>query len=300
MFMTEEISAFLLDMEEKKHTSQNTRLSYERDLRKLGEYLESQEITNLCDVHTETLQAYLACLEEAGKKNATISRMVASCKAFFAYEVKKNSLLESPAQQLKAPKIEKEAPVILSPEKVWQLLNQPKGTAPKELRDKAMLELLYATGIRVSELVRLELDDINLDVEYLICRSEKGNRMIPFDQDVRDCLAAYIGKARKMLLDDAKSTILFTNCNGKPMSRQGVWKMIKSYGKKAGISEEITPYTLRHSFAAHLVSSGADLRAVQAMLGHSDLSTTQIYLKLNQSRLRDLLNEHKQDVTDKL
>lgn len=169
-----------------------------------------------------------------------------------------------------------------------KLLEQLSGSSPKELRDKAMLELLYATGIRVSELIALKLSDINISMEYLTCRDAHRERIIPFGGIAREAIENYLDLGRPKLIKDESCDLLFTNCSGGEMSRQGFWKIIKCCGKKAGITSEITPHTLRHSFAAHLVSNGADLKSVQEMLGHSDISTTQIYAQVNQNRIREV------------
>ncbi len=182
-----------------------------------------------------------------------------------------------PAELLKTPKIEKKIPLILSVEEVNRFLEQPDGTSAKEIRDKAMLELLYATGIRVSELIGLKLQDVNLSVGFLICRDGEKERMIPFGKKVNQYLKTYLDQARPELIKENESVWLFTNCSGRQMSRQGFWKIVKYYGDKAGIQVDITPHTLRHSFAAHLISSGADIQAVQTMLGHADLATTLAY-----------------------
>lgn len=173
-------------------------------------------------------------------------------------------------------------------EEVEQLLNQTKGSTPKELRDCAMLELLYATGIRVSELIHLQIDDINLQMEYIKCRDAHKERIVPFGSMAKEAVSQYLKEGRNALVKENENPWLFTNCSGQPMTRQGFWKLVKGYGKKAGIRNEITPHTLRHSFAAHLVNNGADLHSVQEMLGHSDISTTQIYARINQNKIREV------------
>ena len=209
-------------------------------------------------------------------------------KALFHYLVKQGMMEEDISIPLKAPKIEKKVPEILTSEEVVRLLEQPKGDSDKEIRDKAMLELLYATGIRVTELITLKVSDVNMQMSFLICRDGDKERMIPFGHEARVALQRYLEVSREHMLMNHKVDELFVNCSGTPMSRQGFWKLIKYYAKKAGISDAITPHTLRHSFAAHLVENGADLKSVQEMLGHSDISTTQIYVHLSQNRLRDV------------
>lgn len=195
---------------------------------------------------------------------------------------------ENPAADIELPKVEKKAPEILSLEKVELLLEQPKGEEDKEVRDKAMLELLYATGIRVTELISLKVSDLNLPLEYIHCGSEAKSRIIPIGAQAKASLHKYMERVREHMISVPEEEALFVNCNGKPMTRQGFWKIIKSYARRAGIEEDITPHILRHSFAAHLIENGADLRSVQEMLGHSDISTTQIYTKLTNQKLKNV------------
>ena len=279
---------FVRYLHEVKKTSQNTELSYERDLRKLKEYLEEKAIVEVESITEEHLTPYIRQLTESGRKPATISRSIASVKAYFGYLLQKELISRDISCQIKAPHIEKKLPGVLSAEETIRLLEQPKGSTPKELRDKAMLELLYATGIRVSELISLKLSDINLNMEYIICTDAHKERIIPFGEVARSAVHEYLDKGRSKLISDDNSELLCTNCSGQAMSRQGFWKLIKYYGSKAGIEADITPHTLRHSFAAHLVNNGADLKAVQEMLGHSDISTTQIYSQINQTRIREV------------
>lgn len=283
--MEEQINGFINYLHNVKKMSQNTEMSYRRDLHKLEVFLSGK---NIAKVTGEELKAYISSLEEQGFKPATISRNVASIKAFFHYLVKEGAVSDDVSAALKSPKIEKKAPDILSTEDVVKLLEQPHGDSPKELRDKAMLELLYATGIRVSELISLLESDVNMAMGYIVCRDLHKERVIPFGGEARNALNRYIGESRNAMIDSDECHALFVNCSGGPMSRQGFWKLIKYYAKKAGISADITPHTLRHSFAAHLVENGADLRAVQEMLGHSDISTTQIYANMTHSRIRDV------------
>lgn len=275
--MLSDITNFAEYLREVKKTSRNTELSYQRDLIQLSAYLEEQGITEVGKVTKTSLNSYILYLEREGKATTTISRMLASMKAFFHYEFSLGRIPKDPAELLKAPKIEKKAPTILSVEEVEMLMAQPKGKKPKEIRDKAMLELLYATGIRVSELVHLELTDVNLPVGFITCRDDQKERNIPFGRTTKKALVDYLENGRESLLKGKEANWLFVNCSGKAMSRQGFWKIIKYYGEMAGIQSDITPHSLRHSFAAHLLKNGADVRAVQNMLGHSDMATTQVY-----------------------
>lgn len=286
--MRKEIDAFISYMHEQRQTSGNTEAAYARDLRKLMEHLEQQQVTSFAQMTTEQLQTYVHELEAQGRKAATISRFLASAKAFFAWQVAEGMRADNPAKELKAPKIEKKPPEILSEEAIKQLLDQPSSHAPKELRDKAMMELLYATGIRVSELISLELSDVNLQLEYVTCRDEHKERTVPFGNTAKQALMLYLEKSRPQLVGDTDCKLLFTNCSGEPMSRQGFWKIVKYYGRQANLGGEITPHTLRHSFAAHLLGNGADLKSVQELMGHSDISTTQVYMQLSDRKIREV------------
>lgn len=286
--MTNDIDNFITYLQDVKKTSKNTQISYERDLKKMNNFLWEQGITSVSEITETGLNSYILYLEKEGKKPSTISRSIASMKAFFSYLQKQDYVNKDLAANLKAPKIEKKMPSILTPDETVRLLEQPSGDTPKELRDKAMLELLYATGIRVSELIALKLTDVNIAMEYLTCSDTHKERIIPFGSIARKAIENYLESGRPKLVKDESCDLLFTNCSGSPMSRQGFWKIVKYYGNKAGIVSEITPHTLRHSFAAHLVNNGADLKSVQEMLGHSDISTTQIYTQMNQSRIREV------------
>lgn len=292
--MKEEIGKFIEYLHVEKQTSKNTEVSYERDLKKMCQYLEEQGVASVKTISTTVLNSYVFYLEQGGMKPATISRSIASMKAFFAYLYKYYKIEEDPTEKIKAPKIEKKPPSVLSTEEITQLLELPSGNSPKELRDKAMLELLYATGIRVSELISLKISDVNIQMEYLNCIDAHKERTIPFGKKAKEALKNYLNDGRPRLVENEESNWLFTNCSGQSMSRQGFWKLIKSYGCKAGIESEITPHTLRHSFAAHMVANGADLKSVQEMLGYADIAATQIYAQMNQNtKIRDVyLNAH--------
>ena len=286
--MTEDIKDFVVYLREVKRTSANTEVSYQRDLLQMASYLREKGITEVSKVTRTSLNSYILHLEKEGKATTTISRVLASMKAFFHYELSCGRIRRDPAELIKAPRVEKKLPTILTVEEVNCLLAQPGGEAPKEIRDKAMLELLYATGIRVSELIHLKLEDVNLNVGFITCRDGVKERTVPFGKVARQSLMDYMERSRKVLLKGSESEWLFTNCSGKPMSRQGFWKIIKYYGEKAGIQADITLHTLRPSFAAHLLKSGADVHAVQAMLGHSDMATTQAYMAYSRAgEMRD-------------
>ncbi len=286
--MDNHIDTFILYLHNMKKTSENTEMSYRRDLYKVQLFMEKRGIFALRDITASDLEDYVADLKKQNFAAATVSRNIASIKAFYHYLVKEGIVEENIAEDLKAPKIEKKIPEILTMEEAIRLLNQPKGNSPKEIRDKAMLELLYATGIRVSELITLKLSDINLQLAYIVCRDHEKERMIPFGKEAKNALVKYLDKTREAMIEGNETEVLFCNCSGQAMSRQGFWKLIKYYAKKADIQADITPHTLRHSFAAHLVENGADLRSIQEMLGHSDISTTQIYANMNHNHIREV------------
>ena len=239
--MVGEIANFVEYLKDVKKTSRNTQVSYQRDLLQLCEYLEGQGIYEVSKVTRTSLNSYILYLEREGKATTTISRVLASIKAFFHYEFSMGNIKRDPAELLKAPKIEKKAPVILTVEEIEALMAQPCGRNAKEIRDKAMLELLYATGIRVSELVHLKLEDVNLNVGFITCRDQQKERMVPFGKVARKALQEYLMNSRGILLKGRESEWLFTNCSGLPMSRQGFWKIIKFYGDKAGIKSATAP-----------------------------------------------------------
>ncbi len=286
--MQKEIDSFISYLHNVKKTSDNTVLSYQRDLKKLRTFLEEKGIRSTLDITEAVLKDYVKSMSDAGFKPATISRSIASVKAWYHYMTSNGMVTSDISVGLKAPRIEKKLPEIMTLTEVNSLLDQPKGDSPKEIRDKAMLELLYATGIRVSELIGLKVTDINLQSGMIVCRDSHKERVIPFGSTAKNAIVRYLNDSRDKLVGDGKADTLFVNCSGEEMSRQGFWKLIKYYAKKAGIEADITPHTLRHSFAAHLVENGADLKSVQEMLGHSDISTTQIYVNMNHNHLRDV------------
>lgn len=273
---------------DKQDISQNTAVSYRRDLCRLADYLGVQGVQDYRVVTEAMLRDYLRHMESEQKSPATISRSIASMKAFFRYLVQAGEMVQNPAVHLKAPRIEKCEPHVLTPQEVALLLRQPDGKSAKSIRDSAMLELLYATGIRVSELVQLKLSDLNISLEYIVCRQGKGERVIPFGKTAKKSLQTYLASARPALVKDPACELLFTNLSGQQMSRQGFWKILKKYGREAGIQGELTPHTLRHSFAAHLVNNGADLYAVQEMMGYSDLSAAHVYAKMRHVPIREV------------
>ncbi len=287
--MKEEIEHFQDYLSSVKHSSENTVSAYIRDLTKLENFMKEQGKNSVEEITATNLTTYVLYLEKQGLSTATISRSIASIRAFFMYLLRQGRISQDPSERLKPPKVEKKIPETLTIEEVNLLLEQPNGSSVKELRDKAMLELLYATGIRVSELISLKVSDVNLRMNYICCRDGERERIIPFESVAKEALIRYMEEARDRLCQD--SDYLFSNCQGTSMTRQGFWKIIKHYAAKAGIEKDITPHMIRHSFATHLVDNGADLKAVQEMLGHSDISTTQIYKKKSAVRLKEVYDQ---------
>ena len=283
-----EIREFITYLHNTKKTSANTEISYQRDLKKMAEFLKERGIRNYKDVKELELEGYISYMEREKFASSSISRSVASMRAFFQYLWKEGVIAEDPADNLKPPKVEKRAPEILTIEEVDKLLQQPKLDTPKGIRDSAMLELLYATGIRVSELISLNVTDVNLTAGAIRCISHDKERFIPLYPAAIRALSEYMEFVRPQMLARKDEISLFVNVSGERMSRQGFWKIIKSYQAKAHIEKDITPHTLRHSFAAHLLENGADIRAIQEMLGHADISSTQVYSQLVKKQLKDV------------
>ncbi len=283
--MTEYFESFREYLTESKKSSENTVSSYLRDVQRFTDYLEQNGISQPDRVKSETVSGFVASLQTEGKSQATISRSVASIRSFFQFLILRGFAQTNPTADIKYAKTAKKLPQILSGSEVELLLRQPDCTTFKGYRDKAMLELLYATGIRVSELIGLDMNHINFDLGFIRCVSAKKERMIPLYPAAIKAVSDYCRIARKALASP-KEKALFVNLNGERMTRQGFWKLIKQYQESAKIKKEITPHTLRHSFAAHLLKNGADLRSIQEMLGHADISSTQIYSQMIQENLK--------------
>ncbi|MDF2868806.1 MAG: integrase family protein [Anaerocolumna sp.] len=279
------LQEFITYMTEVKNASVNTCLSYKNDLTKLVNYMYKQNITEEDKISETSLNSYVLTLEKEGLSPATVSRNIASIKAFILYLIKHGKMKHDPTERMKSPKIEKKPHTSLSTEEVNGLLDQPNINTIKGMRDKAMLELLYATGIRVTELISIKMEDLNLKNRFLKCANAKKERLIPFGNMAMHALENYFSLGRPSLVGTINTEFLFTNLSGEPMSRQGFWKILKSYGKNAGITMEITPQILRNSFAAHMIENGADLRSIQEFLGHADISTTQFYLQSGERKL---------------
>ncbi len=285
--MSDLVKSFIRYLEKEKKLSKNTLASYENDIKLFLAYAEQKSIA-LEAVSGDIIQDFLKSLKKKGRASTTISRCLAALKNFYAYLICIDIVKMNPAESVKAPKVEKKLPHILTPNEIDLLLEQPKATDLKGFRDKAMLELLYATGIRVSEMMELNLSDVNLDMGFIHCSFGDHERIIPIGKICTAALTEYINTARPLLVKSKNETALFLNLLGHRMSRQGFWKILKQYADSAGINADITPHTLRHSFAAHLLENGADLRSIQSMLGHADISTTQVYARLAGSRLKDV------------
>lgn len=281
----EEYTSFMANV---RHKSVNTVESYKRDVTQYITYLAGSGISDVAEATKTTVLTYLLQLQKSGKASSTVSRTLASLRSFYLFMMQNGCVSSNPTSNLEAPHVEKKTPQILKGSEVERLLEQPKTTDNKGIRDKAMLELLYATGIRVSELINLNISDINLPMSFIRCQGGKKERIIPMGNKAKEALSEYINNARRYMLKNENETALFVNCSGVRLSRQGFWKLIKHYRNEAGITAEITPHTLRHSFAAHLLENGADLHSIQEMMGHADISSTQVYSKLMNNKLKDV------------
>jgi len=281
------ISGYETWLTREKRAAANTLSSYLRDVRQFGQWAADDGLA-LPQVNQEDVKRYVQYLEKKGKSNATVVRSVAALKSFYTYMMSIHAVQVNPAKGFTPSRVERKLPAILSNREVDLLLEQPDPSDSKGCRDKAMLELLYATGIRVSELISLDVQDLNLSASFLRCRGRNKERVVPLYKGAVRALAAYVNDVRPQLLVDPEETALFVNMNGERMSRQGFWKIVKCYQDKAGIQKDITPHTLRHSFAAHLLENGADLKSIQEMLGHADISATQIYAQVVNQKLRDV------------
>ena len=285
--MEEELNLFFGFLENDKKVSNNTLQSYERDLKQYERYLSEQgkeykEETN------EGIKEYITYMQEIGKKSSTISRGLASIRSFYQYGVKNKDVENDPTEGISSPKIEKRVPSVLTSSEVALLLDQPKNVDLKGTRDKAMLEFAYATGMRVTEIISLDIDDIDFKEGFVNCRKANKQRIIPLGKMSLKALKEYTDHAREILLKDDNEKALFVNVNGQRLTRQGFWKIIKYYKEQAHIAQDITPHVLRHSFATHLLQNGADLKSIQTMLGHSDISSTQVYMQFQDDGIKDI------------
>lgn len=280
-----EYTSFMTDI---RHKSLNTVESYKRDVTQYISYLDGTGVTDISSTTKTTVLSYLLYLQKEGRASSTVSRTLASLRSYYLFMMQNGVVKSNPTSNLEATHVEKKIPKILSGEEVELLLEQPKNCDNKGIRDKAMLELLYATGIRVSELINLDVSDVNVPMSFVRCKGGKKERIIPMGHQAKDALENYINNVRKYMVKDENETALFVNCSGARLSRQGFWKLIKYYQHIAGIETDITPHTLRHSFAAHLLENGADLHSIQEMMGHADISSTQVYSRMMNSKIKDV------------
>ena len=286
--MEKQLKQFFKFLENDKKASNNTLQSYKRDLEQYRNYLITNDL-KYNKITEKEIKEYLEYLmEEQNKKPSTISRMIASIRSFYQFEVKNKKVNEDPTEKVQSPKIEKKAPCILTTKEVELLLEQPTNEDLKGIRDKAMLEFAYATGMRVTEIISLNVEDVNIEQEYVQCKTGKKTRDIPLGKMALGAIKEYLNKARDILVKSDKEKALFVNVNGKRLTRQGFWKIIKYYQEQAHIDKDITPHTLRHSFATHLLQNGAELKAIQTMLGHSDISSTQVYMQFQNDGLNNI------------
>ncbi|HEC32558.1 MAG TPA: site-specific tyrosine recombinase XerD [Deltaproteobacteria bacterium] len=291
--MKEQLEQFLYYITVERGLALNTVISYRHDLEQFISFLESIGIKNFKEVKREHLAGYLENLHNKGLATRSRNRHLAAIRSFYKYLLREKIAESNPAAQMESSQIQKKLPQVLSLEEVERLLDQPDVKTPLGQRDKAMLELLYATGLRVTELVRMTTEQLNLEVGYVTALG-KGHkeRIIPITENAQDALKEYLQHGRRALLKGRQSNYLFVNRSGKPITRQGFWKILQRYTQKAGITRHISPHTLRHSFATHLLEHGADLRSVQMMLGHSDISTTQIYTHVAREQLKKIHRLH--------
>ena len=285
--MEKQIKLFLEFLQNDKKASDNTLQSYRRDIVYYNKYLESNKM-NYTKVKEEDIKDYMEHLQEVGKKPSTISRNLASIRAFYQFLVRNKKIKVDPTIGIQSPKIEKKAPSVLTSQEIELLLDQPKDVDLKGTRDKAMLEFAYATGMRVTEIISLNVSNVNLEESYVVCHSREKQRNIPLGSLSLKALKEYMEEARPVLIKNENEKALFVNINGQRLTRQGFWKIIKYYKEQAHITKDITPHVLRHSFATHLLQNGADLKAIQTMLGHSDISSTQVYMQFQDNGLKNI------------
>ena len=285
--MDKQIKLFLEFLQNDKKLSNNTLQSYKRDIIQYEEYINNNDL-NYAKITEEDINVYLNSLKKIGKKTSTISRSLATIRSFYQYLVRIKKIKKDPTINIQAPKIEKRVPSVLSAEEVELLLDQPKDIDLKGTRDKAMLEFAYATGMKVTEIIDLTIDDINFENNTVECNNGRKSRTIPLGTLAEKALKEYVEEARPILIRNEANKALFVNMNGSRLTRQGLWKIVKYYKEKAHIDKEITPHILRHSFATHLIQNGADIKSIQAMLGHSDISSTQIYAKFGDSEIKNV------------
>ena len=285
--MEKQLTLFLEFLQNEKKASDNTLQSYRRDIIYYGKYLDSNKL-NYSRMEEEDIKKYLEYMQSEGKKPSTISRNLASIRSFYQFLIRSKKVKQDPTTHIQSPKIEKRTPSVLTSQEVELLLEQPKDVDLKGTRDKAMLEFAYATGMRVTEIISLNVSDVKLNDAYVICHSGLKQRNIPLGTMCLKALKEYIEEARPVLIHDEEEKALFVNVNGQRLTRQGFWKIVKYYKEQAHITKDITPHVLRHSFATHLLQNGAELKDIQVMLGHSDISSTQVYMQFQDNGLKNV------------
>ena len=288
--MEKQIKLFLDFLENDKKLSSNTLQSYKRDILQYQEYIEQNNL-NYLKTSSDDINEYFNHLKELNKKTSTISRNLATIRSFYQFLLRNKKVKKDPTIGIQSPKVEKKAPSILTAKEVELLLDQPKDIDLKGIRDKAMLEFAYATGMRVTEIISLNISDVNSKESYVTCNTGFKKRTIPLGSISMKALNEYIEKSRPILIKDENTEALFVNVNGKRLTRQGFWKIVKFYKEQAHIAKDITPHVLRHSFATHLLQNGAEIKAVQSMLGHSDISSTQVYMQFQKDSLKEIYNK---------
>lgn len=281
-----EFESFLVN---DKNVSKSTLSSYKRDITGFSKYIDNLKV-DLVSASRNHILSYILSMQDSGKANASVMRSIASLRSLYSFLISKGTITKNPVLGITPPKAEKRMPQFLSHMEIDALLESPDLSTVRGLRDKAILEIMYASGLKVTEVITLNLNDIDTDLGYIKCSRGSGIRIVPLGKPAVNAAKSYIGVARPQMACDGEKT-LFVNCNGHSMSRQGLWKLIKEYADKTGIRKSITPHSLRHSFAVHLMENGADLISIQEMLGHKDASSTQMYARMFHGRLREVYNK---------
>lgn len=289
--MDTKINDFETYLREEKKMAENSIDAYMRDIKRFEAFVKQKEINRWQDVNNALVVSYVLYLKEEGKSSSTINRKIASIRSLYFYLMDQNEVEMNPAVHVKVPKVKKKPPEFLSIEEVELLLARPDQSA-KGIRDRAILELLYATGMRVSELVDMDVNDVNIKMGFVACNGEHGKtRIIPLGKPAREAMESYLNEVRTSFVRSNQETALFVNYAGERLTRQGLWKIIKHYAEKAGIEAKITPQILRHSFAIHMIQNGADIKSLQELLGHEDVSATQVYLIATRNKIKEVYDK---------
>lgn len=297
--MDEQLLAFLDFLQKEYKYSDNTTAAYKNDLGQFLKFLqaESYDVNNWSEISPEIVDSYVAYMKEKPYASSSVARKVAAVKSFFNFLFARGVIEDNPTTDVDSPKVKKRLPKTLTQEDIEKLLQAPRQKrSPKHLRDTALLTILYSTGMRVTEVVSLRVGDVDLQTSMLHCHGKDGQlRDLPLDKDTRDSIAAYLDGGRQYLVKNKEEDALFLNHRGQQLTRQGLWLIIKAYAKKANLSGDVTPHTLRHSFAAHKLDDGSDLQEVQRLLGHANISTTQIYTQLSEEEETAPIKDHPHD-----